>query len=120
MYELCVTSSFSAAHFLREYQGKCENLHGHNWDVAAYVSSTELNAIGMVIDFKDIKHALTDALKTLDHALINELPYFQTNNPSCEHIARYIFEQLALRLAPTTVSRVTVWETRSSSVTYSA
>ncbi|OIP62495.1 MAG: 6-carboxytetrahydropterin synthase QueD [Nitrospirae bacterium CG_4_9_14_3_um_filter_53_35] len=120
MYELTVTGRFSAAHQLRNYKGKCENLHGHNWKVEATVTAADLNEIGLGMDFKDIKHALNDILNELDHLHLNDLPMFQTENPSSEVIARWIFERLSEHLDSkrVQVARVTVWESDDACATY--
>jgi len=120
VYELTVTGRFSAAHQLRNYKGKCENLHGHNWKVEATVTAADLNEIGLGMDFKDIKHALNDILNELDHLHLNDLPMFQTENPSSEVIARWIFERLSEHLDSkrVQVARVTVWESDDACATY--
>ena len=76
MYRLEVTANFASAHHLREYKGKCENLHGHNWRVTAQVSAEKPGPEGMVIDFGDLRRALNDVLSELDHTYINEHPYY--------------------------------------------
>jgi len=91
MYLLKVKASFAAAHFLREYKGKCENLHGHNWNVEATVSRSDLKSDGMVMDFGDLKRLLNDLLQELDHSCINEHPHFSTVNPTSENIAAYLY-----------------------------
>ena len=120
MYELTVTGRFAAAHQLRNYKGKCENLHGHNWKVQATVTAGDLNEIGLGIDFKDIKQALHDILNELDHLHLNDLPMFQTENPSSEVISRWIFERLSkdLNSERVQVARVTVWESDDACATY--
>lgn len=111
IYTLTVKSDFAAAHRLREYDGNCERLHGHNWLVEASVSCETLDASGMAVDFRVIKGALRDVLETLDHAYLNDVPPFSEINPSSENIARHIFEELELRMPPrVAVSRVIVWE----------
>lgn len=121
MYELSVKSKFSSAHFLREYEGKCEHLHGHNWKVEAIVRGEELNNIGLLIDFKILKKTLVDVLEDLDHKLINDIDYFKTNNPSCEHIAAFLYKKLAEKLNDerVTVYKIIVWETDDACVGYS-
>ena len=94
-WRLRVRSDFSAAHQLRHYQGKCEALHGHNFTVEAEVSGTALDPkIGYLMDFKELKNRLKKVLDTLDHTCLNQLPCFETRNPTSEELARYIFDAL--------------------------
>ncbi len=94
MYYLTVEDKFSSAHQLNGYKGKCENLHGHNWRVIATIKGIELNSIGLLMDFNDLKKYLKEILNGLDHTLINQIPYFMEINPSSENIAKYIFDKL--------------------------
>jgi len=115
LYSLTVRSSFAAAHLLREYQGNCERLHGHNWQVEATVEAEELDARGMALDFREMKAALHDILARLDHKHLNEIPPFDTENPSSENIARYIYGEMEGRIAgPARLARVTVWESEDA------
>ena len=120
MYKVSRVSYFSAAHFLRNYKGKCENLHGHNWKVEATVSSSKLNELGMVIDFSELKKLIKEVLKELDHTCLNDLEYFRKNNPSSEEISRYIFNKLKPEISERNCSleKVKVWETESSCAIY--
>ena len=120
MYELKIISQFSAAHNLRNFHGKCEDLHGHNWKVEIYVSSNELNQAELVMDFGEIKKYTAEVLAALDHKYLNELEFFQANNPSSENIARFIFEKLAPKISheSVTLSRVSVWESETSCASY--
>ncbi len=120
MYELTVESAFSAAHRLREYRGKCENLHGHNWIVEVTIGSKQLDNRGMVIDFRKIKQKLDRVLDRLDHTYLNELPEFKKINPTSENIAAYIYSRLKnlIRGKNIIVKKVSVWETKDSSATY--
>lgn len=93
MYEIRVEADFSAAHFLRDYNGKCENLHGHNYKVYAHVRGEKLNEGGMLLDFSLLKKALREVCKTLDHTNLNDMSVFD-QNPSAERIATYIFKKL--------------------------
>ena len=97
MYEVRVTADFAAAHFLRDYHGKCENLHGHNYKVYAHVRGTELDAGGMLIDFSVLKNALRSVIKKLDHTNLNDIAAF-AQNPSAERIVRYIYDEMLLCL----------------------
>ena len=116
MYSIKVESHFSAAHNLREYKGKCEELHGHNWKVEAAVAAEKLDKTGMVMDFTYIKAELEKIMETLDHKYINNIPYFKEVNPTSENIAKYIHDNLKAAL-PGLIS-VTVWESERSSATY--
>ena len=118
MYEVSVTSRFSAAHSLRHYHGKCERLHGHNWTVEASVIARDLDRLGMVVDFTQLKKKLKRILATLDHRHLNTLAAFKTTNPSSEEIARYIFTRLTRAMKDFAVSRVVVWETEGSRAEY--
>lgn len=93
MYEVRVTADFAAAHFLRDYNGKCENLHGHNYKVYAHVRGEKLNKGGMLMDFSALKKALREVCKNLDHTNLNDMSVFE-QNPSAERIATYIFDQI--------------------------
>ena len=99
MYILTVEDHFSSAHQLRGYQGKCENIHGHNWRVVLKVKGSELNDIGLLIDFHELKSILKDILNQLDHCNLNEVEPFDKINPSSENIAQYISDNTALALA---------------------
>ncbi|OIO37623.1 MAG: 6-carboxytetrahydropterin synthase QueD [Candidatus Omnitrophica bacterium CG1_02_49_10] len=120
MYEVKVRSSFSAAHNLRNYRGKCEKLHGHNWMVEAAAASQEVDKNGMVIDFVLLKKALKKILMELDHSYLNKHPYFKKANPSSENIAKYIYDKLRMKLPAVrhAVSSVKVWETEGSCAEY--
>jgi len=123
MFELKVTQHFAAAHNLREFGGRCENLHGHNWLVEAVVRADELDRIGLALDFGLLKKHLQAALEILDHRYLNELPAFQSQNPSSENIARFIYRHLAPLVAAETEGRarlhsVSAWESENASATY--
>ena len=124
MFDLKVLSGFSSAHALRGYNGKCENIHGHNWQVELVVSSEKLNGTGLVIDFKDLKGYLNEVMEMLDHKFINETEFFAGTNPSAENIAKFIFVEMENKLSSDnnckniTVNRVNVYETSSSMASY--
>ena len=116
MYNIRVEGTFSSAHNLREYKGKCEELHGHNWKIEIVVAAQNLDKSGMVEDFKFLKEKLNFVLEGLDHKYLNDVPYFKKVNPTSENIARYIYDQVnkqGLKLRS-----VTVWENATSSATY--
>jgi 6-pyruvoyltetrahydropterin/6-carboxytetrahydropterin synthase len=123
MYEIKVTSRFAAAHNLREFHGKCENLHGHNWFVEVRVRAGELDKTGLVMDFGVIKRRLGEVLDELDHKYLNELPYFLEKNPSSENIAFFIFSRLSPLIESDSENRVrlwsvSAWESDNASATY--
>ncbi|MFH1784175.1 MAG: 6-carboxytetrahydropterin synthase QueD [bacterium] len=126
MYELTVTRTFNAAHNLRNYKGKCESVHGHNWKVDVTLRGVELDKSGMVLDFKEIKKATEKVLSKLDHKHLNKIVPFNRISPSSENIARYIYEKLASQqvflrkkvLGKYWLYRVMVWETETSRVAY--
>src|SRR5574344_1762241 len=93
MYEVRVTADFAAAHFLKDYNGKCENLHGHNYKVYAHVRGKILNEGGILLDFTKIKKALREVCYKLDHTLLNDMPIFN-QHPSADRIAQYIFNNI--------------------------
>jgi len=97
MYEVRVEADFAAAHFLKDYHGKCENLHGHNYKVYAHVSGNKLNEGGMLLDFTFLKEALREVCKELDHTNLNDNPIFD-QNPSAERIAEYIYNRILAKL----------------------
>jgi len=115
-YEIKVEAEFSAAHKLREYEGKCENLHGHNWKVEVCVKSEKLNNAGMVLDFKELKTELKKVIDALDHSYLNDISYFKKVNPTSENIAKFIFDRVKTKkLQP---NKVTVWESETTSASY--
>ncbi len=118
MYTVRVRSDFSSAHNLKGYKGKCEDLHGHNWQVEVVASSGKLDATGMVIDFKELKGLLKESIAELDHKHLNELECFRDMNPTSENIARHVYEDISRRRPGLKLKEVTVWETGSSSATY--
>ncbi len=118
MYRIKIQSGFESAHNLRGYKGKCEELHGHNWLVETVVSSSGLDETGMVMDFKELKRLLEETVAELDHKHLNKIDYFKDVNPTSENIAKYIYESLSERI-DINLEEVTVWETDTSSATYS-
>ena len=123
MYEVTVTGSFSSAHRLREYEGNCEKLHGHNWRVEVTVAGKTVDRLGMLVDFRQAKRALRAILDELDHRYLNDLAPFARMNPTTENLARWIAGRMGSSFPPAggaTVSRVTVWESEGCSATYTA
>ncbi len=122
MYELSVEMHFDAAHFLRDYGGKCENLHGHRYVVIAKVQAKKLNKIGLAFDFTVLKKRLGEILARFDHTCLNDNPPFDKINPSAENIAKTIYDALKPALADqklATLSAIEVYESPDSWVAYS-
>ncbi len=122
IYELSVGSSFSAAHHLARYEGKCALVHGHNWNVEIVVRSEELNEAGMVGDFGVFRSELEAVTGRLDHTDLNENEFMGGLNPTCENVAARIYQELVLRINDERcrLAQVSVWEKSGSSVTYRA
>lgn len=120
MYYLTIEDHFSSAHQLREYKGKCENLHGHNWRVLLTVRGDTLDKAGMLIDFNDLKAILKKITDYLDHKNLNQLPPFDELNPSSENLARYISEECQKHMDTYTlaVHAVEVYESDTSRCRY--
>ena len=123
MYEVTVQAHFSSGHYLREYYGKCENPHGHNYRVLVTLIGAELESNGLLLDFKVLKDILKPVVGYLDHQMINDLEPFTTVNPSAENLAKYFFDETSRRLSDVTGGRVrvkssTIFETDTSQATY--
>jgi 6-pyruvoyltetrahydropterin/6-carboxytetrahydropterin synthase len=121
MFEVMIERNFSSAHQLRGYRGKCENLHGHNYKIEIYARGRELNHIGLLVDFVELKAAADEIVQFLDHKNINELPPFDEElNPSAENLARFILERVAshIRDARVEIFKVRCFETPTSVATY--
>ncbi len=120
MYEIMVETHIDAAHALRGYKGKCETMHGHRFRIIARVSSSVLNEIGIACDFADIKKYLEETIADLDHATLNDIPPFDTINPSSENLASTIYGRMASRLSGTglNLTAIEVWESPFTAVTY--
>ena len=120
MYQLFVEEHFDAAHRLRNYQGKCENLHGHRYKVVAHVEAEELDNSGMAYDFAQLKHYLREILARFDHAYLNEVPPFDQIEPSCENLSASIYKELQPHLSDSPVALVSieVWESPTTGVVY--
>jgi len=123
MYEVTVDAGFSSGHYLRNYHGKCENPHGHNYKVRVTLAGGELDGTGLLLDFKMLKLVMRPVIERIDHQMLNDLEPFTTINPSAENIAKYFFDQTNEQLDGMTQGRVrvkdcTVWETDVTSATY--
>jgi 6-pyruvoyltetrahydropterin/6-carboxytetrahydropterin synthase len=123
MFEITVEAGFSSGHYLRNYKGKCENPHGHNYRVLVTLAGTELDAAGLLVDFKLLKTLLRPVIDRIDHQMLNELEPFTELNPSAENLARYFYQQTAHELEALTGGRVhvkdcTLFETDTSFARY--
>jgi len=120
-YTLKILADFASAHTLRDYPGDCSRMHGHNWKLEVEVTATSLNEHGMGMDFKTIKTATRELAKKLDHRYLNDIPPFDTVNPTAENIAQYFYQHLSNTLNSDTakISGVTLWETDRACVRYS-
>ena len=120
MYELKVVTRFAAAHQLAMVGAKCENLHGHNWKVEVCVRGDKLDDGGVVMDFGEIKKHVAEIMAMLDHKYLNDLEFFQQNQPSSENIACFVAGELQQRIdnGSVRISRVTAWESDDASATY--
>jgi len=120
-YTMKILLDFAAAHLLRDYEGVCNRLHGHNWKVEVQVTATSLDDVGMGMDFKVIKDATRELIGKLDHRNLNDIPPFDKINPTAENISAYLYDELSneLNADGIKVSTVTLWETDRACVTYS-
>jgi len=123
MFQVTVEDTFAAGHYLRNYRGKCENPHGHNYKVRVTLCGEELDRAGLLLDFKDLKDVMRDTVDRLDHQMINDLEPFTVLNPSAENLAKYFYDQTQAKLRSATNGRVrvkdvTVWETDATTATY--
>ncbi len=123
MYEVTVEDTFAAGHYLRNYKGKCENPHGHNYKIRVTLAGKELDQAGLLLDFKELKSVMKHVIDYLDHQMINELKPFTEINPSAENLSKYFFDETNSRLKDRTngrvhVKSVTVFETDTSIATY--
>jgi len=123
MYEVTVEAGFSAGHYLRNYRGKCENPHGHNYKVRITLTGRELDQAGLLLDFKQLKQVMRPVIDRLDHQMINDIAPFTELNPSAENLAHYFFDETNLQLRQMTDGRVsvkdcTIYETDSTTATY--
>ncbi|HWB96289.1 MAG TPA: 6-carboxytetrahydropterin synthase QueD [Bryobacteraceae bacterium] len=121
MFEVTVEETFAAGHALRNYHGKCENVHGHNYKVQVTFEGAQLDSIGLLVDFVDVKQKMHAVVERLDHQFLNELAPFDQLNPSAENMAKYFYDELSKELKrenSVRVERVKIWETDTCSATY--
>jgi 6-pyruvoyltetrahydropterin/6-carboxytetrahydropterin synthase len=122
MFQVTVDETFSSGHALRGYKGKCENPHGHNYKVQIVVEGPSLDSIGLLYDFTHLKRAIRDLVEQVDHKYLNDQAPFDTINPSAENLAKYFYDETLRRVsampAGARLTRVTIWETDTTSATY--
>ncbi len=123
MYQVTVERTFAAGHYLRNYKGKCENPHGHNYKIRVTLQGRELDSAGLLLDFKDLKSVMKRTIERLDHQMLNDIEPFKVLNPSAENIAKYFYDQTNGELKDLTKGRVsvkdvTVFETDTTTATY--
>lgn len=117
MYKIKIKTDFSAAHNLKDYHGKCERLHGHNWIVEARFIFEKLGSDGMAMDFKEAKRIVNDAIEKLDHVYLNEVEALKGINPTSENIAKFIYDIAKKKSG--NLKSISVWENADSCATYS-
>src|SRR5580658_4237539 len=123
MFEVSVEQTFAAGHALRNYKGRCENVHGHNFKVRVVIEGEKLDETGLLVDFLDVKSAMQAIIDRLDHVFLNDVAPFDVKNPSAENIAEYFFTEMRRSLKSAVavqVREVRVWETEIQSATYRA
>jgi len=121
MFEVTIEETFAAGHALRNYRGKCENVHGHNYRCQVTVEGEHLDGIGLLVDFVELKRAVHAVLDRMDHQWLNEFPPFDGINPSAENMARYIYDEVHAGLGGkenVRIASVKLWETDTCSATY--
>ena len=121
MFEVTIEETFAAGHALRNYRGKCENVHGHNYRAQVTLRGAELDAIGLLVDFVELKRVVHAVLDRMDHQWLNDFPPFDTLNPSAENMARYIYDEVSAALKTkegVRVACVRLWETDTASAAY--
>ena len=121
MFEVTIEETFAAGHALRNYRGKCENVHGHNYRAEVTLRGAELNAIGLLVDFVELKRVVHAVLDRMDHQWLNDFPPFDVLNPSAENMAKYIYDEVSAALTAqegVRVASVRLWETDTASAAY--
>ncbi len=120
MFEVSVEQTFAAGHALRNYRGKCENVHGHNYRVQITMAGPKLDEIGLLVDFVEVKNLMGEVIDYLDHQFINDLAPFDAINPSAENMAKYFYDRVSagLKSGDVRISEVKIWETDTSSAVY--
>jgi 6-pyruvoyltetrahydropterin/6-carboxytetrahydropterin synthase len=121
MFEVTVQQTFAAGHSLRNYKGKCENVHGHNYRVEVTVRGERLDETGLLVDFIEVKRRMKGVIDYLDHQYINDLKPFDEINPSAENMAKYFYDEMTSGSAPDAPARIAevkIWETDTTAAVY--
>lgn len=118
MFELSVRGDIASAHFIEGHEGQCRDLHGHTWKIEATVMSDRLDTLGMVADFSLLKEKFREVLVPIDHACLNDVPFFEGKNPTTENVAQYVYAHFKEAIKPLRIKDVRVWESDTSSVRY--
>lgn len=98
LFSISTKGRFKAKHSITLGDETKEQMHQHLWNVSASVASRNVDKTGIVMDFRKLKGALDDILSELNDSTLNQVEYFQKNNPSAELTAKYIFEKLETKL----------------------
>ncbi|MDD2619371.1 MAG: 6-carboxytetrahydropterin synthase QueD [Syntrophomonadaceae bacterium] len=117
-FAVSLVQEFAAAHWLKNYQGNCKNIHGHTWKVEVVISGEQLDEAGMLVDFREIKATLAAVLEKYDHTLLNEVRPFDTINPTAENIACYIYHEIKKAFPKHKIVEVKVWESSIAWASY--
>lgn len=120
MYQLFVEEHFDAAHYLPDYHGKCEKLHGHRFKVVARFEAAKLDETGLACDFAQLKEHLREILARFDHTCLNDVSPLNKIGPSSENVAATIYDALRTHFSKSPVKLVTVevWESPTAGVAY--
>jgi 6-pyruvoyltetrahydropterin/6-carboxytetrahydropterin synthase len=121
MFEVTIEESFSSGHALRNYRGKCENVHGHNYRCQVSIQGEKLDEIGLLVDFVELKRVVHSVLDRMDHQWLNDFPPFDVLNPSAENMAKFIYDEVSSGLQGKNgirVAAIRLWETDTASATY--
>jgi 6-pyruvoyltetrahydropterin/6-carboxytetrahydropterin synthase len=122
MFEVSVDETFAAGHALRGYKGKCENVHGHNYKVRIVLEGSQLDPIGLLVDFTHLKRVMREIVAGVDHVFLNDRAPFDVINPSAENLAKFFYDETSRRMSAipegARIAHVTIWETDTTSATY--
>jgi 6-pyruvoyltetrahydropterin/6-carboxytetrahydropterin synthase len=121
MFEITIEETFAAGHALRNYRGKCENVHGHNYRCQVTVEGEQLDNIGLLVDFVELKRVVHSVLDRMDHQWLNDWPPFDKINPSAENMAKFIYDEVNAGFGTrpgVRIAWVKLWETDTSSAVY--